>query len=109
MLSQIMQAWKDPHRARLGQLIGGCTLEYTVWRGQKIEDTVFLLTRMRVFVSDPISKQISKVDIVRSEFASKRLGMKHKYEKLQEIVEKSEENARIHEHKARKMTRAILR
>ena len=33
MLSQIMQAWKDPHRIRLGQLIGGCTLKYTVWRG----------------------------------------------------------------------------
>ena len=30
MLSQIMQAWKDPYRARLGQLIGGCTPEYIV-------------------------------------------------------------------------------
>ena len=45
-------------------------------------------------------KVASEVDIVRSEFASKRLGMKQKYEKLQEIVEKSKENARIHEHKA---------
>ena len=25
LLSQIMQAWKDPHRTRLGQLIGGYT------------------------------------------------------------------------------------
>ena len=30
VLSQVMQAWKDPHRTRLGQLIGGCTPEYTV-------------------------------------------------------------------------------
>ena len=69
LLSQIMQAWIDPHRTRLGQLIGGCTPEYTVWRRQKIEDTVLPLARMRVFVSDPIPKQLSEVNIVRSESA----------------------------------------
>ena len=56
LLSQIMQAWKDPYRTRLDQLIGGYTLKYTVWREQKIEDIVFPPTRMRVFVSDPIPK-----------------------------------------------------
>ena len=30
--------------------------------------------------------------------------MERKYKRLQEITEKSEENARVHEHKARKMT-----
>ena len=82
LLNQIMQAWKDPHRTRLGQLIRGCVLEYTVWRGQKIEDTILLLARMRVFVRDYIPKQLSEVDIVRSEFASKRLEMERKYKKL---------------------------
>ena len=32
MLSQVMQAWKEPHRTRLSQLVGGCTPEYIVWR-----------------------------------------------------------------------------
>ena len=56
LLIQIMQAWKDPYRTRLDQLIGGYTLKYTVWREQKIEDTVLPPTRMRVFVSNPIPK-----------------------------------------------------
>ena len=30
LLSQIMQAWKDPHRMRLGQLVEGYTPEYIV-------------------------------------------------------------------------------
>ena len=30
--------------------------------------------------------------------------MEQKYQKLQKVAEKAEENARIHEHKARKMT-----
>ena len=30
ILSQITQAWKDPHKTRLGQLIEGCTPEYIV-------------------------------------------------------------------------------
>ena len=59
---------------------------------------------MRVSVPDPIPKQLSEIDIVRSEFTSKRLEMEWKYKKLQEIAEKSEENTRVHEHKARKMT-----
>ena len=103
LLSQIMQSWKDPHRTRLGQLIGGCTLEYTVWRRQKIEDTVLPPTRMKVSISDPIPKQLSEIDIVRSEFASKRLEMELKYKRLQEIAKKSEKDVRVHEHKARKM------
>ena len=104
-----MQAWKDPHRTRLGQLIKGCTPEYTVWRGQKIEDTIFPQARMRIFVSDPIPKQLSEVDIVRSEFASERLEMERKYKRLQEITEKSEENARVHKHKAQKMTEGFTK
>ena len=68
VLSQIMQAWKDPHRTRLGQLIEGCTSEYTIWRRQKIEDMVHPPARMRVSVSDFIPKQLSEVDIVRSEW-----------------------------------------
>ena len=88
MLSQIMQAWKDPYRTRLGQLVGGCTAEYIVWRRQKIEDMVLPPARMRALVPDPIPKQISEVDIVRSEFASERLKMEQKYKKLQELAEK---------------------
>ena len=88
MLSQIIQAWKDPHRTRLGQLIGGCTLKYTIWRRQKIKDTVFFPARMKVSVTDPIPKQLSEVDIVRSEFALERLEKERKYKRLQEVVEK---------------------
>ena len=64
LLGQIMEAWKDLHRTRLGQLIEGHTLEYLVWRGQNIEDTVLPPTRMRVSVLDPIPKQPSEMDIV---------------------------------------------
>ena len=46
LLSQMLQTWKEPHRMRLGQIVGGCTLEYTVWRRQKIEDAVSLPNRM---------------------------------------------------------------
>ena len=59
---------------------------------------------MRVSIPNPIPEQPSEVDIVRSEFASKRLEMEQKYKKLQELVEKSEENSRVYEHKARRMT-----
>ena len=65
--------------------------------------------KMRVLIPDPIHEQPSKVDIVRSEFASKRLEMEQKYKKLQELVEKSEENSRVHEHKARRMTEDYTR
>ena len=60
--------------------------------------------KMRVSVPDLIPEQPSEVDIVRSEFASKRFEMERKYKKLQELVEKLEENSRVHEHKARRMT-----
>ena len=33
LLNQMIQAWKDPHRMRLGQIVEGCTPEYIVWRG----------------------------------------------------------------------------
>ena len=82
LLSQIMQVWKDPHRTRLGQLIKRCTPEYTIWRRQKIEHTVLPPTRMRVSVPDPIPKQPSEVDIVRSEFALERMEMERKYKGL---------------------------
>ena len=49
------------------------------------------------------------MDIVRLEFASERLEMKKKYKKLQELVEKSEENSRVHEHKARRMTKGYTK
>ena len=58
---------------------------------------------MGVSVSNPIPKQLSEVNIVRSEFASKRLEMERKYKMLQEVAEKLEENVRVHEHKAQKM------
>ena len=82
VLSQVMQAWKNPHRPRLGQLIGGCTPKYTVWKRQKIEDMVLPLAKMKVLIPDPIPEQPSEVDIVRSEFASERLEMEQKYKKL---------------------------
>ena len=72
-----------------------------------IEDTVLPPTRMRISVSNPIPKQPSEMDIVRLKFASKRLEMEQKYKKLQEIAEKSKENARVHKHKARKITKGF--
>ena len=56
--------------------------------------------KMRVSVPDPIPEQPSEVDIVRSEFTSERLETEQKYKKLQELAKKSEENSRVHEHKA---------
>ena len=70
---------------------------------------VLPLVRMRVSVPNSIPKQLSKVDIVRSKFVSERIEMEQKYKKLQEIIEKSEENARIHEHKAQKMTEGFTK
>ena len=58
---------------------------------------------MSVLVSNPISKQPSKVDIFRSEFALERLEIEQKYIRLQEAIEKSKSNARVHEHKAQSM------
>ena len=55
---------------------------------------------MRVSVSDPIPKQLLEVDIVRLEFTSERFEMERKYKELREMTKKSEENAKIHEHKA---------
>ena len=46
---------------------------------------------MRTSVPNPIPKQPSEVDIVRSEFVSKRLEMERRYMRLQEVAEKSEE------------------
>ena len=64
---------------------------------------------MRVSIPNPIPEQPSEVDIVRSKFASKRLEMEQKYKKLQELAEKSEENSRVHEHKARRMIEAYTK
>ena len=58
---------------------------------------------MRVSIPDTIPKQPSEVDIVWSEFASKRLEIEQKYIRLQKTVEKSESNARVHELKDRSM------
>ena len=88
---------------RLGQIVGGCTLEYTVWRRQKIEDAVPLPVRMQVLVSNPAPMQPSKVEIIRLEFAFERLKMEQKYLRLQEAVNKAESNARVHERKAQRM------
>ena len=46
---------------------------------------------------------------MQSEFALERLEMERKYKRLQEIIEKSEENPRVHEHKARKMTKGYTK
>ena len=56
--------------------------------------------KMKVSIPNPIPEQPSEVDIIRSKFASERLEMEQKYKKLQELAEKSEENSRVHEHKA---------
>ena len=65
---------------------------------------IFPPVGMGVPISDPIPKQLSEVDIVRSNFALERLKMERKYKMLQEMAEKLEKNARVHEHKARKIT-----
>ena len=82
LLTQMMQSWKEPYRTRLGQLVRGCTLEYTVWKGRKIEDTILPLARMRVSVPNPIPRQPSEVEIVWSKFAMKRLEMEQEYKRL---------------------------
>ena len=43
---------------------------------------------MSVSVPDLIPKQLSEVDIVRSEFTLERLEMEQKYKRLQEVAEK---------------------
>ena len=63
---------------RLGQIIERCTLEYTVWRRQKIEDVVPLPVRMQVSIPDLAPIQPSEVEIIISELASERLEMEHK-------------------------------
>ena len=82
VLSQVMQVWKDPHRIRLSQLVGGCTPEYTIWRRQKIKDAISFPDKMQVPISDPILVQPSEIEIIRSEFASKRSKMEQKYLRL---------------------------
>ena len=87
----------------MGQIVGGCTLEYTVWKGQKIKDVVPHLARMRVLVPNLTPIQQSKVEIVRLEFASERLEMEQKYLRLQEKADMVESNAQVQECKARRM------
>ena len=58
---------------------------------------------MRVSVLDPIPEWLSEMDIVQSEFALERLEMEQKYLRLQEMADKAESNARVHERKAQKM------
>ena len=87
----------------MSQLVGGCTPAYTVWRRQKIEDVVSLSDRMQVSVSDPVPVQPLEIKIIRLEFAFERSKMEQKYLRLQEIADKVENNARVHEHKAQKM------
>ena len=78
----MMQAWKNPHRMRLGQIIRGCILKYTVWKEQKIEDAVPPLAKMRVSIPDLVPIRPSKIEIVRLEFAFERLEMEKKYLRL---------------------------
>ena len=65
---------------RLGQIVGRCTLKYTVWRRQKIEDAVPLPVRMQV--SNPTPIQPSEVEIVLLEFAFERLEIEQEYLRL---------------------------
>ena len=48
---------------------------------------------MQVSVLDPAPIKLSQVEIVRLEFASKRLKMEKKYLRLQEMADKAESNA----------------
>ena len=69
----------------------------------KIEDTIPLPIRMQVSVPDPALIQPSKIEIVKSKFAFERLKIEQKYLRLQEVADKVESNARVHEHKTPKM------
>ena len=95
MLSEVMQAWKDPQRTRLNQLVRGCTPKYIVWRRQKIEDTISLPNRMQVPILYPVPIQSSEIEIIRAEFAFERSEMEQKYLRLQETADKEKSNARI--------------
>ena len=85
---------------RLGQIVRGCTPEYTVWRRQKIEDVVSLSDRMQVSVSDPVPVQPLEIKIIRLEFAFERSEMDQKYLRLQETADKVKNNAQVQKHKA---------
>ena len=61
LFNQMMQAWKDPYRMRLGLMIGGCTPKYIIWREQKIKDAIPPSTRMRVSILDPVPIRPSEV------------------------------------------------
>ena len=82
LLSQMLQTWKEPHKMRLCQLVGGCTPEYTVWRRQKVEDAILCPDRMQVPISDPVPVQPSEIEIIRVEFASEKSKMERKYLRL---------------------------
>ena len=60
LLNQMMLTWKDLHRMRLGQIVGGCTPKYTIWRRQKIEDAVPLSVKMQVSILNPTPIQLRK-------------------------------------------------
>ena len=87
----------------MGQIVGGCTPEYIVWKRQKIEDTVPLPVKMQVSIPDPAPIQPSEVKIVRSEVASEKLEMEQNYLRLQKTADKAESNAWVQEHKAQRM------
>ena len=64
---------------------------------------------MQVLVPDPAPMQPSEVEIVRSEIAFERFEMEQKYLRLQEVADKTESNAQIHERKAQRMVMFIPR
>ena len=74
-VDQLISAWKHLYRMRLGNILDKVTLEYAVWRAQKIEDKVMLSARIRVPVTDPPPKKPSELEIAQAEFEVKRLKM----------------------------------
>ena len=99
----MLQTWKDPHRMRLGQIVEGCTPEYTVLRRRKVEDIVPYPNRMQVPILDPVPVQPSEIEIIRAEFAFEKSEMERKYLRLQETADMAKSNAWVQEHKAQRM------
>ena len=58
---------------------------------------------MQVSIPNPVPIQPSKVKIVRSKFAFERLEMEQKYLRLQKVVDKTKNDALVHERKAKRM------
>ena len=75
----------------------------------EIQNTILPPTKIRVPIPDPHPRQPLELEIVRSKFVTKRIGMEREYKRLRKIAEKSKNDARVHEHKAQRMVKGYTK